>query len=99
MMEPHRAKRRARGRPPGGPKGQKVRDYPAILVRLPPEARQILAAVVQTTGLPSWQVVNDMVLNYHSVFLKEKQPELFRAVERLLQKTNTHISLDRESNQ
>ena len=86
----HETHKRRRGRPPGGGHGQRVRDFPTLLVRLPPKVRQILAAIVETSGRPNWKVMSDMVLLHHQNYLKNYEPGMYKRVEALLAEANEH---------
>jgi hypothetical protein len=59
MPAKRRVKGRASGRPPSGMRhGEKVRDYPQVTLRLPPETKAKLYALSLVTGAPQWRVVN-----------------------------------------
>ena len=54
-----RRETRTTGRPPSGIRtGEKVRDYPQVTLRLPPETKAKLNALTIVTGAPQWRVVN-----------------------------------------
>ncbi len=57
--------RRRVGRPPAGARaGEKVKDYPQLSVRLPPEMKARLEALSRVRSTPQWRVVNDAILCY-----------------------------------
>ena len=46
------------GRPPAGARaGEKVRDYPQLSVRLPREAKLLVAALCAMQSKPQWRIV------------------------------------------
>jgi len=58
------------GRPPGGVRdGEKVKDYPQVSLRLPPETHAKLAIMSKVFGQPQWRIVLDAVECYY-----QKQP-------------------------
>lgn len=51
------------GRPPAGKrKGERVRDYPPMTLRLPPETRTLLTAWSEYSHVPAWRLIDDAVL-------------------------------------
>jgi predicted DNA-binding protein len=52
------------GRPASGPGGEKVSEYPAVMIRLPQHTRTTLAALSAVTGTPVWQIVDRAVTAY-----------------------------------
>ena len=61
MRESYRKKP---GRPPAGPKGEKVSAYPQLTVRLPPETKAKLNTLSLLTGLPIWQIIDRSIDAY-----------------------------------
>ncbi len=55
-MRRKQAVRRKAGRPPGGVNGQRVRDYPQVSIRVPPERYDQLAALTKSTGLSRLEI-------------------------------------------
>ena len=54
--------RRRAGRPPAGARaGEKVRDYPQLSVRLPPEFKARLNALSAVTGLAQWRLIVEAI--------------------------------------
>jgi hypothetical protein len=54
---------RKRGRPPGGVRrGERLRDYPALTVRIPPDTRAILKALSARRGIPTWLMLRHLVV-------------------------------------
>jgi len=50
---------RRTGRPPGGLRqGERVKDYPQVSLRLPPEIKAKLNALSLVSGIPQWRVVS-----------------------------------------
>lgn len=57
---PHQPRRRA-GRPPAGHRGEKVKDYPQLSIRVPVEFKARLSAMSAVTGLAQWRVVVEAI--------------------------------------
>jgi hypothetical protein len=61
------AARNRRGRPPAGADGEKVKDYPQLSVRLPPDVMVAVEALSSLFGKPKWrlvdQAIRDLVAN------------------------------------
>jgi hypothetical protein len=55
MAKPHSTGRV--GRPPGGPGGRRVRDYPQISIRVPKHVRAQVSALTRATGLSQLQLL------------------------------------------
>jgi hypothetical protein len=54
--------RRPVGRPPAGAKrGEKVKDYPQLSIRLPQEFKARLNALSAVTGLAQWRVIVEAI--------------------------------------
>ena len=49
------------GRPPSGPRGEKVSGYPQVMLRLPHATKATLDALSGATGLPVWQLIDQAV--------------------------------------
>jgi predicted DNA-binding protein len=56
--------RKKPGRPPAGPKGEKVSKYPQLTVRLPPETKAKLNTLSLLTGAPIWQIIDKAIDAY-----------------------------------
>jgi predicted DNA-binding protein len=54
-------KPRGIGRPPGGASGERVRDYPKVMLRLPPETAARLKAWRDISGRPAWQLIAESI--------------------------------------
>ena len=52
------------GRPPIGRKGEKVSDYPQVMIRLPHETKDMLEALSGLTGTPIWRLIDQAVEAY-----------------------------------
>jgi hypothetical protein len=62
-MERRKAKRQGPGRPRGGVRtGERIRDYPTLTVRAPPETRVMLRALCSSERLPAWQMIRHLVV-------------------------------------
>jgi CHAD domain-containing protein len=61
------------GRPPAGVNGDRVVDYPQVSVRMPPNVRDILAAVGEVRGEPHWRVIMEALAVYVRSLPREEQ--------------------------
>jgi hypothetical protein len=62
-MERSKTKRQGPGRPRGGVRaGERIRDYPTLTVRIPPETRAMLRALCSSEKLPAWQMIRQLVV-------------------------------------
>jgi hypothetical protein len=53
------------GRPPAGVRdGEKVKDYPQVTMRVPPDTRTKLAALSELQQQPQWRIVLDALETY-----------------------------------
>jgi len=55
--KPSRTRAPGAGRPPSGPKGERVSTYPRLAVRVPPETAARLRAWADVSGVPAWKLV------------------------------------------
>jgi predicted DNA-binding protein len=59
------AERRPVGRPTAGAKaGEKVKDYPQLSVRVPPEIKTQVAALSEVRGASQWHIITDAIECY-----------------------------------
>lgn len=56
--------RKKRGRPATGPGGERVSDYPQVMIRLPQPTKATLDALSSVTGVPVWRLVDRAVRAY-----------------------------------
>lgn len=56
--------KRKPGRPATGPDGERVSDYPAVMIRLPRLTKATLDALSSVTGTPVWKLVDRAVRLY-----------------------------------
>lgn len=64
-MMPRKRKKAARlGRPPLGAGGEKVSDYPQVMIRLPQQTKAVLEALSAVTGTPIWRLIDQAVDTY-----------------------------------
>jgi predicted DNA-binding protein len=73
-----------RGRPPGGPGGKKVSDYPQLTVRLPAETRARLSTLSLLLGQPMWRIIDQALNAYVRALPVEDQKVLGPVVDRLV---------------
>jgi hypothetical protein len=52
------------GRPPAGSRGEKVSDYPQVMIRLPQATKDVLDALSGATGTPVWRLIDTAVDAY-----------------------------------
>jgi len=52
------------GRPPLGSDGEKVSEYPQVMIRLPRETKATLDALSGLTGTPIWRLIDQAVAAY-----------------------------------
>ena len=52
------------GRPPVGARGEKVSDYPQVMIRLPQGTKEVLEALSGLTGTPVWRLIDQAVQVY-----------------------------------
>jgi predicted DNA-binding protein len=52
------------GRRPSGANGERVSDYPHVMIRLPQETKDTLDALSGITGVAVWQLVDRAVKSY-----------------------------------
>jgi predicted DNA-binding protein len=53
--------RRRAGRPPAGERGEKVKDYPQLSVRVPSEMKARLVALSAVTGMSQWRLIVEAI--------------------------------------
>ena len=63
-MARQKAKPARIGRPPVGARGEKVSDYPQVMIRLPHETKDVLDALSALTGTPVWRLIDEAVKVY-----------------------------------
>jgi hypothetical protein len=73
MMATGRRKSARLGRPPVGSDGEKVSEYPQVMIRLPRETKATLDALSGLTGTPIWRLIDQAVAAY-----VEQMPEAQR---------------------
>jgi hypothetical protein len=64
MMATGRRKTVRMGRPPVGSDGEKVSEYPQVMIRLPRETKATLDALSGLTGTPIWRLIDQAVAVY-----------------------------------
>lgn len=54
---------RKRGRPRGGVRpGERLRDYPVLTVRMPPDTRAMFAALCTRKRVPRWMMLRHLIV-------------------------------------
>ena len=64
MMPSPKRKNTRQGRPPVGAGGQKVSEYPQVMIRLPRETKVTLDALSGLTGTPIWRLIDQAIEQY-----------------------------------
>jgi hypothetical protein len=64
LMDRTKTKATRLGRPPVGTKGEKVSDYPQVMIRLPHATKDVLEALSGLTGTPVWRLIDQAVESY-----------------------------------
>jgi hypothetical protein len=64
MRKTLRPRQRVLGRPPSGPAGERVSDYPPLTVRIPRATKDTLLALSALRRTPAWRLVDQAVLAY-----------------------------------
>jgi predicted DNA-binding protein len=75
---------RGPGRPPAGPKGEKVSSYPQLTIRLPPETKAKLNTLSLLTGTPIWRVIDRAIDAYVQHLPDEERLLLGSLAERIV---------------
>jgi hypothetical protein len=70
---------RPRGRRPVGLHGEKVSEYPQVMIRLPHQTKTTLDALSGLTGTPIWRLVDQAVDRYVQA-LPESERKLLSGV-------------------
>jgi hypothetical protein len=80
-MSKVRRTRRTTGRPPSGVRsGERVRDYPQVTLRLPPETKAKLHALSLVTTTPQWRVVNAALECFFRERSAHEQKQVVKAI-------------------
>jgi len=75
---------RGPGRPPAGPKGEKVSGYPQLTIRLPPETKAKLNTLSLLTGTPIWRVIDRAIDAYVQHLPEEERGLLGTLADRIV---------------
>ena len=67
------------GRPASGAGGEKVSDYPQVMLRLPQPTKDALDALSGATGVPVWRLI-DLAVTSYIRNLPEAQRKLISSV-------------------
>ena len=70
------------GRPPSGNRGEKVSDYPQVMLRLPQGTKDVLDALSGVTGTPVWRLI-DAAVDVYIRSLPDSQRQLVSRVQTL----------------
>ena len=81
MRSKRKIQRRTTGRPPSGVRsGEKVRDYPQVTLRLPPETKAKLNALSLVTATSQWRVVHAALECFFQERSKPEQKRVIKAI-------------------
>ena len=61
---PKKASSAGRGRPPSGPAGERVSEYPTLAVRLPRPTKDALSALSALRRVPMWKMLDTTIRAY-----------------------------------
>ena len=68
------ARPRPIGRPPAGARqGERVKDYPQLSVRVPPEMKARLVAISVVRSQPQWRVLSASIMSYFRELSADEQ--------------------------
>jgi hypothetical protein len=68
------------GRPPVGARGERVSDYPQVMIRLPQPTKDVLEALSGLTGTPVWRLI-DQAVDVYVKQLSESERRLLASVQ------------------
>ena len=68
------------GRPPVGVRGEKVSDYPQVMIRLPQPTKDVLEALSGLTGTPVWRLI-DQAVGVYVMQLSDSERKLLASVQ------------------
>jgi len=68
------------GRPPAGERGERVKDYPQVSVRLPQSARNKLVALSKVRRQPQWRLIVESVECYLRGLSRREQAQIAKLV-------------------
>jgi predicted DNA-binding protein len=68
------------GRPPAGERGERVKDYPQVSVRLPQSARDKLVALSKVRRQPQWRLIVESVECYLRGLSRYEQAQIAKLV-------------------
>ena len=77
-------RRTAPGRPPSGPGGERVSDYPQLTIRLPAATKAKLNTLSLLTGNPIWRLIDRAVEIYVQNLPEPERSRLGDIAERLV---------------
>jgi len=73
VMATGQLKKPRMGRPPVGTDGEKVSEYPQVMIRLPRETKATLDALSGLTGTPIWRLIDQAVASYVDQMLQSQR--------------------------
>lgn len=76
------------GRPATGVRGERVSDYPQVMIRLPQPTKDALDALSGATGTPIWRLI-DLAVESYIKALPESQRRLISGVRDLRAETGS----------
>lgn len=77
-------RRRGPGRPPSGPAGERVSQFPQLTIRLPAATKARLSTLSLLTGTPVWRIIDRAVDAYVRHLPEPERSRLGEIAERLV---------------
>lgn len=75
--------KRGAGRPPTGPHGERVSDYPRLTVRMPRDTKNRLELLSTLRGVPVWKLLDTAVLAYIDQLPEDERRDVGRLSKRM----------------
>src|SRR5712692_8258703 len=79
-----KAQTRGPGRPPSGPAGERVSEYPQLTIRLPAATKAKLSTLSLLTGTPIWRLIDSAVDTYVQHLPEPEKSRLGEIADRLV---------------
>jgi hypothetical protein len=70
------ARKRGPGQPPKGPDGERVSEYPSLLVRIPKATKRQLQALSAIRRVPQWTLVDQAILKYIDTLPEDERQQI-----------------------
>lgn len=76
----NKSRERKVGRPPAGDRGERVKDYPQVSVRLPARVRDKLLALSHVRQQPQWRLIVESLECYLRDLPRQEKAQIARLV-------------------